>query len=142
MQLGHCLIVIYKRSFLCRINPQGAGAVLKASCRKCDGVRVLCSAPSKQTPKGVQATADNALVVAHFAGLAQLIEHLFCNQTARGSSPRFSTNAYDAGKYASASAFSSRLGNRHAPTNSACHVADSVIQGEPCRESRQYQRFR
>ena len=45
---------------------------------KSDGVRVLCSAPH--------------------AGLTQLVEYLFCNQTARGSSPRFSTNGDDVGK--------------------------------------------
>ena len=50
----------------------------KPSVAKSDGVRVLCSAPD--------------------AGLTQLVEYLFCNQTARGSSPRFSTNGDDVGK--------------------------------------------
>ena len=45
---------------------------------KSDEVRVLCSAPH--------------------AGLTQLVEYLFCNQTARGSSPRFSTSCDDVGK--------------------------------------------
>lgn len=87
------------RFFICRINPRGAGTVLKTDwLPMAAGVRVLCSAPSKQTPKGVQATADNALVVAHFAELSQLVENLFCNQVVRGSSPRFSTKADDTGK--------------------------------------------